>query len=227
MDKVLFLILICIIIILIVLLLTKLRRETTLKLEEILYVHNDVKTYLTVLKNNRLLRLLYPNGTIENLILDGYMMLNDKTMIEKQFEIVDGSHLNKGELLDFNLKKLSYFAKADNKEKSKQALDTISKILAKNNQPKYLEIKEEAARIYGLYIEKDVSLEKELLQLANKQEGIQKGITYFRLAKIAYYKTDKNEVDKYLQLAKPLIKDTVYQQIVELCQKDPHKLDEF
>ncbi len=207
--------------------LIKLRRETTIKLEEILYVQNDVKTYLTVLKSNKLLKLLYPKGTIENFILDGYMMLNNKTMIEKQFIIVDSLHLNKGELLDFNLKKLSYFAKIDNQEKSKEALKTINSILEKNNQPKYLDIKEEATRIYKLYIDKDISLQEELLQLANKQEGIQKGITYFRLAKIAYYKQNIKNVEKYLNLTKPLVKNTTYQQIVELCQKDPQKLSEY
>lgn len=227
MENKLFILLIGIIIIFIILQLTRLRRETTLKLEEILYVKNDVKTYLTVLNNNKLLKLLYPKGTIENLILDGYMMLDDADIIEKQFEKVEALHLNKGELLDFNLKKLSYFAKADNKKKSKQALDCINKILENNNKEKYREIKDEADRIFKLYIDKDVSLENELLQLANRQKGIQKGITYFRLAKIAYYKKQQKDVVKYLHLAKPLVEKTNYQQIVELCEKAPEKLRDF
>lgn len=227
MENKLFILLIGIIIIFIILQLTRLRRETTLKLEEILYVNNDVKTYLTVLNNNKLLKILYPKGTIENLILDGYMMLDDAEIIEKQFEKVEDLHLNKGELLDFNLKKLSYFAKTDNKKKSKQALDAINKILEGNNQTKYKEIKEEADRIFRLYIDKDVSLKNELLQLANRQKGIQKGITYFRLAKIAYYKKEQKDVVKYLHLAKPLVEKTNYQQIVELCEKAPEKLRDF
>lgn len=227
MENKLFILLIGIIIIFIILQLTRLRRETTLKLEKILYVNNDVKTYLTVLNNNKLLKLLYPKGTIENLILDGYMMLDDADIIEKQFEKVEVLHLNKGELLDFNLKKLSYFAKTDNKKKSKQALDAINKILEGNNQTKYKEIKEEADRIFRLYIDKDVSLKNELLQLANRQKGIQKGITYFRLAKIAYYKKEQKDVVKYLHLAKPLVEKTNYQQIVELCEKAPEKLRDF
>ncbi len=227
MENKLFILLIGIIIIFIILQLTRLRRETTLKLEEILYVNSDVKTYLNVLNNNKLLKLLYPAGTIENLILDGYMMLDDADIIEKQFEKVEALHLNKGELLDFNLKKLSYFAKADNKKKSKQALDAINKILENNNKEKYREIKEEADRIFRLYIDKDVSLENELLQLANRQKGIQKGITYFRLAKIAYYKKQQKDVEKYLNLAKPLVERTNYQQIVELCEKAPEKLRDY
>ncbi|MGI6510220.1 MAG: hypothetical protein ACOX1L_06570 [Erysipelotrichaceae bacterium] len=227
MENKLFILLIGIIIIFIILQLTRLRRETTLKLEEILYVNSDVKTYLNVLNNNKLLKLLYPAGTIENLILDGYMMLDDADIIEKQFEKVEALHLNKGELLDFNLKKLSYFAKADNKKKSKQALDAINKILENNNKEKYREIKEEADRIFRLYIDKDVSLENKLLQLANRQKGIQKGITYFRLAKIAYYKKEQKDVEKYLNLAKPLVERTNYQQIVELCEKAPEKLRDY
>lgn len=227
MEQFLFVLLICIIIILIVLLLTKLRRETTRKLEEILFIQNDVQTYLTVLNNNKLLKLLYPKGTIENFVLDGYLMLNEDDMIEKQFAKVESFHLNKGELLDFNLKKLSYFAKVNNKKKAKQALEAINQLLEKTAEFKYQEIKEEASRIYWLYIEKDVSLEDELLQLLKKQTGIQKGITYFRLAKIAYYKNDKKEIEKYLDLAKPLLKETNYKQIIELCQKDFHKLNDF
>ena len=80
----LYLILVLILIVLAVMTLEKLRYRSSRTLDEILYVKNNPDLYLRVLQN-RWLRLLYSDSTIENFRLNAYLMMGNQKKIEDTF----------------------------------------------------------------------------------------------------------------------------------------------
>ena len=80
----LYLILVLILIVLAVMALEKLRYRSSRTLDEILYVKNNPDLYLRVLQN-RWLRLLYSDSTIENFRLNAYLMMGNQKKIEDTF----------------------------------------------------------------------------------------------------------------------------------------------
>lgn len=74
--KYLYFALVLILIIFVILNLEKLRRKSTSMLDDILYVKNNPALYLDLL-DNRKLKLLYSNNTIEHFKLNAYLLMKD------------------------------------------------------------------------------------------------------------------------------------------------------
>lgn len=81
--------------------------------------------------------------------------------------------------------------------------------------------------IIKVYVEKDVNFIPSLIaKAAITAHPVVRGITQYRIAKLAYFKQDEQLVTRYLQRAAKNLKGTSYQQIVESALKDSSVLAE-
>jgi len=74
--------------------------------------------------------------------------------------------------------------------------------------------------IYGVYIDHDVNLVPQLIELLENQIGIQKGITLYRIAKLFFFKNDNETARKYLLESRQYLNSTTWKPIVDLALKD-------
>jgi len=206
--------------------LTKLRAKTVSELNKILLIQNNPKLYLQLLENPRL-KILFNQGTIEHFKLKGYMVLDDKNRIENTIDKIDHFSLSKGEKMEFNTLKLSYYAKKGKKEKSLEALNTLEKILSDAKKDESKAVLKEARQIFDVYINHNVKLIPELIEDAKLQTGQSKVICLYRAAKLEYYNNDKKEALKLLSSAKADAKGTVYQEIIENCISNLQCLEKY
>ncbi|WP_029452286.1 hypothetical protein [Clostridium algidicarnis] len=219
MYKFIYFTIILIVIFIISLLLNKLRQKTTNELEKILYIQNDPKLYLELLKNPRL-KILYKKSSLLQFQLDAYLLLGDDFKIENIIKLLDIMIMTKGETLEYNLKKLSYYCSQAKKDKAQVAFNKIEDILSKVKGHQAQFIHKESKIIFDIYIRHDTKLIKELEQLQANQEGIVRGLTLYRLAKLSYFDKNSKKTQSYLLQAKELLDNTVWFYIVEEALKD-------
>lgn len=224
MNKYVWMFLILILIVSFVLLLEKLRKKTLEKLDQILYIEQNPSLYLELLGNKHFHWILRKES-IAQLKLNGYLMLNDHKKIEEYFDLLENAYLTKGEKLDYNTKKLSYYALHHNQEKAEKAKSEIEKML-KNNTKKQ-DILEESELIYKIYIEHDYGQIKTLKEKLKHQNGLTKGISYFRCAKLYHDHSKDDKAKECLKLAEPFVKNTIYDSIIKECNLDLNKLKEY
>ncbi len=218
--KYLYFALVLILIIFVILNLEKLRRKSTSMLDDILYVKNNPALYLDLL-DNRKLKLLYSNNTIEHFKLNAYLLMKDNNKIENSFEYLDNVKFTKGEAIEYNMKKLSYYSLCDNSYKAKEALDFLDKNIKDEN------LRDECHLIYSVYVLKDIKLIKELEIQASRQKGQVKGISLFRIAKLYYYDHNLNKAKDYLSEALKYLNKTAYKQQIIDCLNDLKMLDNY
>ena len=216
----LYLILVLILTVLAVMTLEKLRYRSSRTLDEILYVKNDPDLYLRVLQN-RWLRLLYSDSTIENYRLNAYLMTGNRKKAEDTFRYLDTKKFSKGEALDYNMKKLSYYALHNNRKKAKEALDYIDRNLKDES------LKEESRLIYGIYVLKDTKLIKKLDAMASEQTGQVKGLSLFRIAKLYHFDSNDGKAEEYLNRALKYLEKTAYKAQIIDCLNDLKKLEDY
>lgn len=204
--------------------LRKLRKYTTQELENVLYIQQNTQLYLNLLTNKKL-KLLYRSSSLFMFKLDAYLLLGDDSKIQEIFKLLDQSKMTKGELLEYNAKKLSYYSLKQDKDQSSNALETIDKLLKDNKKEAYIKVRDDSHFIYRIYIEHDTSLIPTLKKDINKLQGIQKGIQLFRLAKLYHYDHKDEQAKSSLQNALPLLENTNWHAIVIMAMKDIHILE--
>ncbi len=206
-------------------LLSYLRKQTSQKITELLYVERNYILYQELLKNKRL-RWIYRRVTIELYKLYGYLEEgNDKEALEV-INKIEHMKLNRYEHIEFIMKKFSFFISTQDKKRSKQALEQFEAKLDKSKNKVLLDQLNEAKLIYSIYMDKDVSLIETLKEKVEEQtNNIIKGVTYFRIAKLYYFKKELNKVKDYLTIASPLVKGTYYEPIIEEALQNPKILE--
>ncbi|MDV3429144.1 MAG: hypothetical protein LIR50_19300 [Bacillota bacterium] len=205
-------------------LLNKLRQKTTNELEKILYIQNKPKLYLKLLKNPKL-KILYKKSVLLQFELNAYLLLGDDTQTENIIKLLDGMIMTKGESLEYNQKKLSYYCMLGKKDKAEDALNKIESILSKAKGDKAESIRKESKLIFDIYIRHDTKLIKELEQIQVNQQGTIRGITLYRLAKLCYFDKNYKKAEAYLLQGKELLKNTVWFDTVEAALKDMDTLN--
>lgn len=208
-----------ILIFLIVFLLNKLRQKTTNELEKVLYIQNNPKLYLQLLKNPRL-KILYRKSALLQFELNAYLLSGDDTQIESTIKFLDAMTMTKGESLEYNQKKLSYYSSMGEKDKAKEALDKIENILSKARGDLAQSILRESKLIFDIYINHDTKLIEGLETVLVNQQGAARGVTLYRLAKLYYFDGNNNKARAYLDQAKELLHNTAWFDIVESALKD-------
>lgn len=208
-----------ILIFLIIFLLNKLRQKTTNELEKVLYIQNKPKLYLQLLKNPKL-KILYNKSTLLQFELNAYLLLGDDFQIQNIIKLLDAMIMTKGESLEYNQKKLSYYCLKGKKDKAQEALNKIEAILSKPKENQTQMILKESKLIFDIYIRHDTKLIKELEQIQVNQQGVTRGLTLYRLAKLSYFDGNKKKAKAYLIQAKELLNNTVWFDVIESAVKD-------
>lgn len=204
--------------------LTRFRSRVTEELKNVLYIQDKPDLYLQLLENPKL-RWLFRNSAIQQFRLDAFLIKGDRNMIEDLFTQLDTQKMTKGEALEFNQKKLSYYCTQGKQDHARQALEKIKGILQKSRKAAHNKIVENSQLIYDIYIGHATDLIPHLEQLQNRQTGIDKGITLYQLAKLHHVlKEDKSAIQR-LHQAKPLLINTYWFDIIESALKDPSVLE--
>lgn len=212
----LWLMLVLILVITIVLSLEQLRRKTIQELNKVLYRDKNDQLYFSLLNNSRL-NLIFTKNTIQLLKLDGYLIQGNNQETQNLFEMIKNNSLPKGEKIEFNQKKLSYYCQKRNSKKAKEALDELNHLLKGNKNES---LKKECELIYRLYVLQDQDLKKELLSSSNRD-----GLTEFRLAKLSYYAGNLDEAKQFIESALNQLKGTSWHPICKECIKDLSNLE--
>jgi hypothetical protein len=213
-----------ILIFVIIFLLAKLRQKTTNELEKVLYIQNKPELYLQLLKNSKL-KILYSKSTLLHFELNAYLLQGDDIQTENIIRLLDAMTMTKGQSLEYNQKKLSYYCSLGSKDKAQDALNKIESILSKVKGDKAQSILKESKLIFDIYIRHDTKLIKELEQIQAIQQGATRGLTLYRLAKLSYFDKSESRAHGYLVQAKELLKNTAWFDIVESAIKDKSVLN--
>lgn len=200
-------------------LLNKLREKTTNELEKVLYIQNNPKLYLELLKNSKL-KILYRKSALLQLELNAYLIFGEDSQIEHIIKLLDKIIMTKGESLEYNEKKLSYYCSKGKKEKAEEALNKLEELLSKVKGEKAALIRKESKLIFHIYIGHDTKLIEELEKSLEYQQGISRGITLFRLAKLNYFDKNNKRAQEFLLEAKKLLKGTAWYNITEAALGD-------
>ena len=208
-----------IVIFIIIFLLSKLRQKTTNELEKIIYLQNNPKLYLQLLKNPKL-KILYGKSALLQFELNAYLLMGDDFQITNIIKLLDVMPMSKGQSLEYHQKKLSYYCTTGEKDKAEASLNKIVGILSnvRGNHAQY--ILKESKMIFDIYIRHDTKLIKELEQAQMKEQGITRGLTLFRLAKLSLFEHNDKNTQAYLIQAKELLVNTAWFYIVESALKD-------
>ena len=182
------------------------------------------------LENNKLFRTVFRRPVIALWKLQAYMQLGDDEKIEATLTSLSKMHLEPRDTLEMYQQSLSYYAETGKKEEAIAARDSLRKFIikakAQNIEP-YKTVLEEADTIIGVYVEHNTSLIKKLVGKAeHTKNDLDRGITQYRIAKLAYFKGDEDMVKTYLSRAEKNLKDTAYAEIIKAAQSDYSVLSE-
>ncbi len=221
--NILYLVALLIVSIFIMLILGKIRQKAIEQLNTLLYVQNDAVGYLTLLENKKL-TIVFKKSTIMLYKLDGHLICGNSGQINFIFDEISKMKLEPKEKIEFNMKKLSYYACEGNKEKSESALACIEKIL--NKEEKYKYIVQEAQLIFDIYINKNTkNISKLKAMFKNEKGSVQKGITLYRIAKLEHFDGRDAKAEEALLSAKGYLKGTHWYEICCEAIKNKDVLD--
>ncbi len=199
-------------------------RERTKKELERLYSSN-LPAYLERLENNRMLPLVYRKSTVLLMQLDGYMAAGEDEKAVGVIGLLDKIHIEPQEKVEFYQKRLSFYISILDEAHSRESLAKLEEYLNKvkaQDVPKYAEMLDEAKSLIRVYIERDTNYIGALQQKAAKtKHPVVRGITQYRIAKLAYFKGDMETCRKYLERASGNLGGTYYEAIIRQAQENP------
>lgn len=144
--------------------------------------------------HNFITRAFIPRYNIEYLRLNSYLMQNKHEMIEKQFDELMKFRKNKNQQADLLMKAFNYYVEQENAEKSHFYLDEIQKL---GNNKMY----QEALMMSDIFIDKKANHIDQLLEEVQKAPDQIKAVYYFMIAKQYENMNDKQNAQKYTELA--------------------------
>lgn len=181
------------------------------------------------LEHNRRLKLLFRKPVMELWRLDAYMALGEDDKARQTISRLRGRKLEPRDKLELYQKELSFFAACGEGELAKKARDDLKAFLKKAGADKektYAAILDEADIIIGVYVDHDTGLLKKLVGRAeHTKNDVMRGITQYRIAKLAWFKGDAGMVQTYLSRAGKNLQGTWYAPIIEAAKVDPRILE--
>lgn len=177
------------------------------------------------LENNKLFRTVFRKPVIELWKLQAYMLLGQDDRIEATLDALVKMRLEPRDKLEYYQQSLSYYAVIGKYDEAVKVCDDLHRFIIKAKaqyiEP-YASILDEADTIVGVYVEHNTALIKKLIGKAeHTKNNISRGITQFRIAKLAYYKGDKQLLDTYLNRSEENLKGTAYEEIIEQAKIEP------
>lgn len=181
------------------------------------------------LDHNRRLKLLFRKPVMELWRLDAYMALGEDDKARQTISSLRGMKLEPRDKLELYQKELSFFASCGEGELAKKARDDLKAFLKEagaDKQKNYAAILDEADIIIGVYVDHDTGLLKKLVGRAeHTKNDVMRGITQYRIAKLAWFKGDAGMVQTYLSRAGKNLQGTWYDPIIEAAKVDPRILE--
>ena len=206
---------------------TMLRDQMSRMIETLL--RQDPRLCLERLERNRRLKLLLRKPILELWKLDACMALGED---EKVRQIIDGlrkAKLEPRDKLELYQKEISFFAASGDGDRAKQAREDLYAFLRKAGADKektYAAILDDADIIIGVYVEHNTGLIKKLIGRAeHTKNDIMRGITQYRIAKLAWFKGDEALMQTYLSRADKNLRGTWYAPIIAQAKVDPRILE--
>nr|WP_319488921.1 hypothetical protein [uncultured Caproiciproducens sp.] len=212
-------------ILIILLSLNVLRQRVLAKLKNILYIQNNSALYFEALQSSHLALLLRKNSILL-LELEGLLYKGSEVEIDGLIRRLDSAKLKPAERLDYLQKKLSYYIDTQNKEQSIASYQSLDRFIGKTEIVKYQKIMDDATLLIEIYINRNTELIGRLIADSEQQtDNCMKGITQYRVAKLAYYKKNDKLMNRFLALAKQNLQGTSWQNIVEQAINDKRILE--
>ena len=189
----------------------------------------DPALCLERLENNRRLKWLYRKPVLLLWKLDCYLALGEDGKARYTIEQLRKAKLEPMDKLELYQKEISFFATSGDGEQAKKAYADLKEFLKEAGADKekhYAAILDEAELIIGVYVEHNTGLIKKLIGRAeHTKNDILRGVTQFRVAKLAWFKGDRELMELYLNRAGKNLRNTLYEPIIEAAKADPSILE--
>lgn len=181
------------------------------------------------LEHNRRLHWLYRKPVLLLWKLDCYMALGEDGNARRTIGMLRDSRLEPMDKLELYQKEISFFASSGDGARAKKALADLKAFLKEAGADKekhYAAILEEAEIIIGVYVEHNTGLIKKLIGRAeHTKNDIIRGVTQFRIAKLAWFKGDSELMKTYLGRAEKNLRGTLYEPVIQAAKTDPSILE--
>lgn len=185
----------------------------------------EVKRYLSML-NSRRLSLVLRKSTWALLRLEGDIRAGDAGAVAADKKRLDGIKLRPGERLEYHQKVMSFHLSRGEYEEGRAYLKQLEQQLGQESNPTLKEILSDAQLLIRIYADRDFSLVPTLEGLEAVQQGGQRGVTRYRLAKLCHFAGQEKRATAWLEKAASDVADTPWQPIVAAAQKDHRVLEE-
>lgn len=186
---------------------------------------SNIALYLERLENNRRLLLVFRKPVILLLRLEGYMKIGDDVKIRQLIKQLDGMRLEPRDRVDYLQKQMSFFISVGEEFEArasfKRLFDYLRAVKADEVEI-YRAMIAEGKEIIRVYLDKDVDYMPKLDEKARSTEHpVLRGVKYYRLAKLSYFKGDREQTEKYLDMASETLSGTDYEEIIRQARITP------
>ncbi|MEA4894295.1 MAG: hypothetical protein VB064_03435 [Oscillospiraceae bacterium] len=203
------------------------RRQAELELDGLF--KSNVGLYLERLEHNRRLGLIFRKPIMLLMKLDGYMKTGDDEKIRVLIKELDDMKLEPRDKVEYYQKRMSFFVSAGDASEARASFDKLQnylRLVKADETEKYRGLIDEGREIIRVYLDRDVSYMDELKKKAEHTEHpVLRGVMYFRLAKLAYFKGDAEQRERYLRTAEKTLSGTDYGEIIEKALTAPEILE--
>lgn len=191
--------------------------------------NSDINLYLERLENNKRLSYIFRKPIMLLLKLDGYLKTGNDDAIRALVTELDSMKLEPRDKVEYYQKRMSFFVSVGEADEAKLSFDMLQTYLHKvkaDETDRYRTLLEEGQEIISVYLDKDVSYMDELKKKAEHTEHpVLRGVMYFRLAKLAHFKGDAEQREKFLKVAAKTLSDTDYEEIIKQALLTPELLE--
>lgn len=192
-------------------------------------LQKDPALCLERLTRNRRLKWLFRRPVLLLWKLDCYLALGEDRQAQQTIEKLRASRLEPMDKLELYQKEISFFATSGDGDRAQKALADLSAFLKEagaEKEPRYAQILEEAELIIGVYVEHNTGLIKKLIGRAEHTKNpVMRGVTQYRVAKLAWFKGDQTLMETYLARAGKNLRGTLYEPILAAAAEDPRILE--
>ncbi len=191
--------------------------------------NHDVNLYLERLENNKRLTLVFRRPVLLLYKLQGYLKTGNDSEIRNTITELDGMKLEPRDKVEYLQNRMSFFVSVGDSAEAKTSFERLSGFLHSvkaDEVERYRAMINEGEEIIRVYLDRDLSYMDELKQKAEKTEHpVLRGVMYFRLAKLAHFKGNSKEREKYLALAAETLSGTDYEEIINEAYQTPEILE--
>ncbi len=203
------------------------RRQAELELDRLF--KSDIKLYLERLEHNKRLGYIFRKPILLLLKLDGYLKTGNDDAIRSLVKELDSIRLEPRDKVEYYQKRMSFFVSVGEADEAKLSFEKLQSYLHSvkaDEEDRYRTLLDEGQEIIRVYLDRDVSYMAKLKKKAeNTEHPVMRGVMYYRLAKLAHFKGDEEQREKYLKAAAKTLSGTDYEEIIKQALIAPEILE--